>query len=179
MSTAGGGYLSFMGNEFGHPEWIDFPRQGNGWSYKYARRQWHLADDPSLRYQYLLDFDREMVHLLGSDKFYQQAYANQIHCDEAAQVLAYERSGYVFVFSFNPIHSFSEYYVPVSPGKYKLILSTDSSIFGGFDRVEEKTYFSTGKDNITAMHANYLNLNLPCQVGLVFEKEKTRSVWDL
>ena len=38
-----GGYLNFMGNEFGHPEWIDFPREGNGWSYKYARRQWNLG----------------------------------------------------------------------------------------------------------------------------------------
>jgi 1,4-alpha-glucan branching enzyme len=63
LSLGGEGYLNFMGNEFGHPEWIDFPREGNNWSYFYCRRQWHLADDPALRYEYLLQFDKEMIQL--------------------------------------------------------------------------------------------------------------------
>ncbi len=56
LATAGNGYLNFMGNEFGHPEWIDFPREGNNWSFHFARRQWHLADDPDLKYQFLCPF---------------------------------------------------------------------------------------------------------------------------
>ena len=63
MALGGEGYLNFMGNEFGHPEWLDFPRQGNGDSYHHARRQWHLVHDELLRYRFLNEFDKDMQHL--------------------------------------------------------------------------------------------------------------------
>jgi 1,4-alpha-glucan branching enzyme len=53
FALGGEGYLTFMGNEFGHPEWIDFPREGNNWSYHYAIRRWDIADDNNLRYSRL------------------------------------------------------------------------------------------------------------------------------
>ena len=37
MALGGEAWLTFMGNEFGHPEWLDFPREGNGWSYQHCR----------------------------------------------------------------------------------------------------------------------------------------------
>lgn len=68
ITTAGDGYLNFMGNEWGHPEWIDFPREGNNWSYEHARRQWHLMEDPTLRYHFLNDFDKAMLKLVKREK---------------------------------------------------------------------------------------------------------------
>ena len=60
QTLGGEAYLNFMGNEFGHPEWIDFPREGNGNSYDYCRRQWNLMYDTNLRYGQLGDFDKAM-----------------------------------------------------------------------------------------------------------------------
>jgi 1,4-alpha-glucan branching enzyme len=179
FATAGGGYLTFMGNEFGHPEWIDFPREGNEWSYHYARRQWNLSDDTTLRYHQLGDFDRQMLSLLGNANFFEQDYANRTHCDEANQILAFERSGFTFVFNFSPVKSFDAYKIPIAPGKYELILSSDSSVFGGFDRITEKVYFSVADNDYTSLKTNYLSLSLPTQVGLVFKKQETRSIYDL
>lgn len=68
LSCAGGSYLNFMGNEFGHPEWIDFPREGNSWSYRHARRIWSIATDPELRFHWLLDFDYDLVGLVRNHR---------------------------------------------------------------------------------------------------------------
>jgi 1,4-alpha-glucan branching enzyme len=179
FATAGGGYLNFMGNEFGHPEWIDFPREGNNWSYHYARRQWNLLDDTTLRYHQLSDFDCKMLSVLGNANFFDQNYANRTHCDDVNQILAFDRSEFTFVFNFSPLRSFKTYKIPVAPGKYELVLSTDSADFGGFDRIEEKLYFSIADDDYTSLKANYLAITLPPHVGLVFQKQETRSVYDL
>ncbi len=135
-SLAGDGYLTFMGNEFGHPEWIDFPREGNGWSYHYCRRQWHLADDPALRYGDLNNFDRAMVGLLKGEGLLSLPAENRwIH--EADKVLIYTKGDTVFVFNFHPTRSFEGYFVPVGrEGDYKPVLSTDDRDFGGFSRVD-------------------------------------------
>ena len=108
-STINGGYLNFMGNEFGHPEWIDFPREGNGWSYKYARRQWNLVDNHELCYHYLGDFDKEMIHLLEGVKNIQKTDVVEIWHNDGDQVLAYRRKDLVFVFNFSPTRSFTDY----------------------------------------------------------------------
>lgn len=131
--TAGNGYLTFMGNEFGHPEWIDFPREGNGWSYFYARRQWSLADNPNLRYGALRNFDREMVRLLR-DNGILASKPVCLRCDEENKVLVIERGGFVFAFNFNPEKSFENYGFGVSQGDWKVVLDSDETRFDGFGR---------------------------------------------
>ncbi|MBP3634828.1 MAG: alpha amylase C-terminal domain-containing protein [Oscillospiraceae bacterium] len=135
MSLGGDGYLNFMGNEFGHPEWIDFPREGNDWSYHYCRRQWSLADADYLKYHYLQDFDIAMVSLAQKSRLLTQAPACRwIGQDD--KTLVYERKGLVFAFNFHPSYSPDGYFVPVEQeGKYKVVLTTDEGRFGGHDRI--------------------------------------------
>ena len=135
-SLAGEGYLNFMGNEFGHPEWIDFPREGNGWSYHYCRRQWNLVDDQNLRYRELGDFDKAMIELLKSEDILSQKHSyGYIHQDD--KVIIYSKGDFVFAFNFSPDKSFEGYFVPTAKlGTYKAVLSTDSGSFGGQDRID-------------------------------------------
>ncbi len=137
-TVAGEGYLNFMGNEFGHPEWIDFPREGNGWSYHYCRRQWSLADNKLLRYEYLNNFDKAMIKLLKSGRVMSKKANNQwIQQDD--KVIIYTKKKLVFCFNFHPDRSFENYFVPVEEeGRYKVVLSTDDKDFGGFDRVDKE-----------------------------------------
>lgn len=131
-STINGGYLNFMGNEFGHPEWIDFPREGNGWSYKYARRQWDLVDNPNYLYQSLALFDEDMVKLItGYDKF-QELPMYKYWDNSGDQVLAYGREDLLFVFNFHPYKSYTDYGMLVRPGEYEMVLNTDDPKYGGF-----------------------------------------------
>ncbi|THD27033.1 1 4-alpha-glucan branching enzyme variant [Fasciola hepatica] len=143
--TLGGeGYLNFMGNEFGHPEWLDFPRAGNNSSYHYARRQWNLVDDPSLRYKFLNNWDRAMNHL--EEKYgwlhSPQAYVSRKH--DGDKVIAFERAGVLFVFNFHPTQSFTGYKIGVdTPGSYRNVLDSDREEFGGFSRLDPKTEYLT------------------------------------
>ncbi len=135
MSLGGEGYLNFMGNEFGHPEWIDFPREGNGWSYFYCRRQWSLADSKALKYEYLQAFDKSMVQLAKERDIFKKA-PKPLFIDAACNILTYERNGVVFAFNFHPEKSYEGYWLTVpSAGKYKVVLSTDEQSFGGWDRI--------------------------------------------
>lgn len=109
LATINGGYLNFMGNEFGHPEWIDFPREGNGWSYKYARRQWSLVDREDLKYKFLGKFDEDIIHLVRSKRNFQATPVEKLWDKDDDQVLAFKRGDLVFVFNFNPSKSFSDY----------------------------------------------------------------------
>jgi len=134
LLTAGPGYLNFMGNEFGHPEWIDFPRAGNGWSYHYARRQWHLLDDPDLKYRFLGAFDRAMIELARSTRTLEAAYrCLKLHNDDKFVGLA--RGGIVACFNFHPTQSLVDYEVPVDGAAYRLALDTDAAEFGGQGRL--------------------------------------------
>ncbi|NSW95782.1 MAG: alpha amylase C-terminal domain-containing protein, partial [Bacteroidales bacterium] len=135
FSTAGGGYLNFMGNEFGHPEWIDFPREGNNWSFKYARRQWHLAENPDLKYSFLAKFDREMIRLHNKFRVLDDLYVNRIYENNYDKVIAYTRGEFLFVFNFNPTVSFTDYGIPVQ-GKFRAVIDTDDPQFGGFNRFD-------------------------------------------
>ena len=130
-TTINGGYLNFMGNEFGHPEWIDFPREGNGWSCKYARRQWDLVDNKNLTYHYMADFDENMLKVIKSVKDFQATPIQEIWHNDGDQVLVYQRKDFIFVFNFNPKQSFTDYGFLVAPGAYEVILNTDSVQFGG------------------------------------------------
>ncbi len=142
-SLAGEGYLNFMGNEFGHPEWIDFPREGNGWSYHYCRRQWSLVDNENLRYCELNDFDKAMIALLkDEDILAKKAESRWLHQDD--KIIMYNKEDVIFVFNFHPTKSFEGYFVPVvTEGKYQVILSSDDGAFGGQSRVDKEYVYET------------------------------------
>lgn len=168
MSTAGGGYLNFMGNEFGHPEWIDFPREGNGWSYQYARRQWSLVENRELKYHYLDDFDRAAVQLIrGNDLL--KAGCDPSKIDDGDKVIAFMRNNFFFVFNFHPTHSYADYGLAVDQGKYQCVLSTDESRFGGYDHIDLSTVHRTTVERSFGLKQR-LNLYLPARTAQVLKK---------
>ena len=162
-STAGNGYLDFMGNEFGHPEWIDFPREGNAWSYKYARRQWSLADNPNLRYGDLQRFDSEFVHFLREKRIL-DVEVELIRADEEKKVLIFRRQNAIFAFNFSPSQSYDNYGFEMPDGEYLKVFDTDEERFGGFGRLD------SDKEHNTIDHS--LRLYLPCRCALVLVKTK-------
>ena len=121
-----------MGNELGHPEWIDFPREGNGWSHKYARRQWSLVDNKELDYQYLGNFDKKMLEVIKSEKKLIDTPIIEIWHNDSDQVLAFMRGNLLFVFNFSPNTSFTDYGFLVPEGSYNVVLNTDHKDYGGF-----------------------------------------------
>ena len=170
-STINGGYLNFMGNEFGHPEWIDFPREGNGWSHKYARRQWSLIDNKQLAYSWLGDFDRALMKLIGSVKDYQKKDVVEYWHNDGDQVLAFGRGDLVFVFNFNPTRSFSDYGFLVPRGSYKTVLDSDSIEFGGYGRIDDKLEHFTLFDPLyKKVRKEWLKLYLPARSAIVLKK---------
>ena len=180
FSTSGGGYLNFMGNEFGHPEWIDFPREGNNWSYKFARRQWQLAENKALKYYSLSNFDKSMLKLNTDFNILRDLIINRVYENNADKVIAYIRGELLFIFNFNPTVSFTDYGIPVK-GKYRIVLDTDDPVFGGFDRIDRNTvYFSIKKAERNIINAPlYLYLYLPSRTALVLKKEPVRKATDL
>ena len=142
-ATLGGeAYLNFIGNEFGHPEWVDFPREGNGWSYKYAKRQWSLVDDESLKYGFINEFEKEMIRVLRAYDVLSALPAQQLNMDEVNKVIIFERNNLLFLFNFHPSDSIPDYafYVP-QKGSYKAILISDAAQFGGHERIDLSTKY--------------------------------------
>ncbi len=176
IATSGGGYLNFMGNEFGHPEWIDFPREGNNWSYKYAIRQWSLVDRTDLKFQYLNNFDKRMIELVQSKNLMRIFPFHVLHLNDNDKVLAFSRSDLIFVFNFHPTHSFTDYGITVAEGKYRYLFSSDELIYGGFGRYDEgQIYHSI---NVTHGENYYqIKLYLPARSALVIEKIPIPSVY--
>ncbi|MCL1941956.1 MAG: alpha amylase C-terminal domain-containing protein [Candidatus Azobacteroides sp.] len=170
-TTINGGYLNFMGNEFGHPEWIDFPREGNGWSYQYARRQWSLPDNKNLKYHYLGDFDKAMLSVIKSIKDFQKTPVYKIWDNDGDQILAYRRADLVFVFNFHPNKSFTDYGFLVEKGRYKIILNTDSDRFGGFNLIDDSLIHFTVPDPLFVKEGKeWLKLYVPSRTALVLKK---------
>ena len=170
-TTINGGYLNFMGNEFGHPEWIDFPREGNGWSYKYARRQWHLADDHNLKYHYLGDFDKAMLKLIKSVPDFQATAIIKIWEKDGDNVLAYMREDLLFVFNFHPNKSFNDYGILTPQGEYEVVLNTDNPDFGGFGLNDDSIHHFTQYDPLYATdNKGWLKLYLPARTAFVMKK---------
>jgi len=167
-ATAGNAYLNFMGNEFGHPEWIDFPREGNDWSYQYARRQWSLKDKAELRYHQLGDFDREMIKLLSKYHIY-SGFCEHVKTDQADLVIAFRRRELLFVFNFHPSMSFTDYGLPVDAGKYTTLLCSDDPEFGGFNRYDSKVVHRTQVERSFGLKQN-LKLYLPSRTAIVLER---------
>ena len=172
-STINGGYLNFMGNEFGHPEWIDFPREGNGWSHKYARRQWNLVDNKELCYHYLGDFDSAMVHLLTKTRNIQKTDVIEVWHNDGDQVLAYRRKDLVFVFNFNPTQSFTDYGFLVPNGAYDVVLNTDAKEFGGFGFSDDSIRHFTCADPLYKKERKeWLKLYIPARSAVVLKRVK-------
>ncbi len=163
LSTSGHGYLNFIGNEFGHPEWVDFPREGNGWSYHYARRQWSLRDSRDLKYRFLADFDRSMIGLAESDQLLQAPwpYKHYEHVDD--KLLVFERAGLVFIFNFHPSNSYADREVWIGPGRYAVALDSDSREFGGFGRVDPSVQYE-------ASPSGGVRLYIPSRSALVLKR---------
>ena len=160
IGTAGDGYLNFMGNEFGHPEWIDFPREGNGWSYKYARRQWSLSEPDYLRYKYLKDFDRDMIHLFKKEDLLSSP-PEHIVADEAKKVLIFRRKNCIFALNFSPSASYEGYSFNAPEGEWELIFDSDDKDYDGFSRLKNgERHWSDGK----------MSVYLPCRCAFVLRK---------
>ncbi|MFA9479697.1 alpha-amylase family glycosyl hydrolase [Phycisphaerales bacterium AB-hyl4] len=137
FSLAGEAWLNFIGNEFGHPEWVDFPREGNGFSYQHARRQWSLADNEELRYSDLNEFDRAMQQLDKQFAILPDKFIEQLAVNEDDKVLIYRRGPLVFAVNLHPTRSYTDYRIPVpDSADYKLVLDTDASAFGGHARLQ-------------------------------------------
>ncbi len=161
LATAGDGYLNFMGNEFGHPEWIDFPREGNGWSYKYARRQWSLSEPDYLRYKYLKNFDKAIIGLAKEGNVLSEKPL-LLRADEEKKVLIFIRKSYIFAFNFHPVESFADYGFEAPEGEYRLVLDSDEKSYDGFSRVK------IGERHLTSQKT--LKLYLPSRCALVLKK---------
>lgn len=169
LGAASHGYLTFMGNEFGHPDWVDFPREGNDESYQYARRQWSLRDNPDLKYHYLADFDRAIIELAGQNAILATPpHAFQVNNTE--KLLIFGRGAFLFCFNFHPSSSVTDHSITVPPGTYVHVLDTDASPFGGQQRIQsDSTYpthpFRTGNE---LHHA--VRIYLPCRTGLILKR---------
>lgn len=172
MATSGNGYLTFMGNEFGHPEWIDFPREGNGWSYKYARRQWSLAKPDYLRYSYLQEFDKAMIRLAEEEKIL-SFRPELLTADEQKDILVFMRGNCIFAFNFNPVESFADYGFAAPAGCYKIILNSDEMRFNGFSRISLEERHNSIKEKCPNGNQSFdetLYLYLPSRCAIVLKK---------
>lgn len=167
LGTAAHGYLNFMGNEFGHPEWVDFPREGNNWSYHYARRQWHLRDNPNLKYHFLADFDKAMIKLVKERQIVGTSLPHQLFVNNDDKILVFERGGLFFLFNFHPFRSVADYSIEIPPGEYVLVLDTDESRFGGQNRLKSGQHYFTQSVIDENTLRRCLRVYLPCRTALV------------
>ena len=144
LILGGEGYLNFMGNEFGHPEWIDFPREGNNWSFKYAHRKWSLCDSDHLKYKYLAEFDTGMLKHVTKHPVLGAWDLASLWCDDVDKILAFRKGGLIYLFNFNPVRSFEGYELPViDPGTYRVVFNSDKEAFGGFGRISDSYEYHT------------------------------------
>ena len=168
MSLGGEGYLTFMGNEFGHPEWIDFPREGNGWSYHYCRRQWSLVDNPDLKYQYLNAFEKDMVAMAKADHVL-DGHDRQLLVHNGDHVMAYTKGDGLFLFNFDPTRSYDGYLIPTGEmGDYEVQLSTEDFCYGGSGRAAHTTYIASRQPDGRIGFQVYL----PNRSAIVLKKKK-------
>ncbi len=179
FTLAGGGeaYLNFMGNEFGHPEWIDFPREGNNWSFHYCRRQWSLLHNGFLKYEWLGDFDKDMIKLAKENNIFNQKMADLLLLKNPEQSIVFYRNGLIFAFNFSPNNSLTNVLVPIfNEANYEVALCSDDFKYGGNGFVHHITYPSKKFDG-----KNYVELYLPARTAIVLkevkkeEKEKPKT----
>ena len=170
LGCGGNGYLNFMGNEFGHPEWIDFPREGNGWSYKYCRRQWSLVDNPMLKYEWLNDFDEAMIQMAREHGVLEDPQAVSLWVDEERKIISFSRGGLLFLFDFHATYSEQNFFLPchtTGEGKYQVILSTDEPRFGGTGLVDHGYVYQT---EYVANRGTGFYIYAPARTAMVLKK---------
>ena len=173
LSLGGQAYLNFMGNEFGHPEWIDFPREGNNWSYLYARRQWSLKDNEKLKYHFLSDFDKAMIHIAKQKGILDYEFANLLNLDEVNKTVIFSKNNLIFLFNFHPFNSIPDYNFFVSePGAYKVVLCTDNSKFGGHNRLDEDIEYLSVYDEESKTHK--LRIYLTNRTAVLLENTSSK-----
>ncbi len=176
LATINGGYLNFMGNEFGHPEWIDFPREGNGWSHKYARRQWDLVDRQDLKYKFLNAFDNAMIGLVDKQYNFQGKPVDKLWEKDSDQVLAFRRGDLIFVFNWNPNKSFDGYGFLAPAGEYEVLLNSDDVKFGGFGLTDDTVHHFTMPDPLyTPAGKGWLKMYLPARTAQVLKMVRQRK----
>jgi len=155
-----------MGNEFGHPEWIDFPREGNGWSFHYCRRQWSLRDNGYLKYQWLGDFDQDMIKMAKEADLFKQKMADLMLMKAPEQTLAFYRKGLLFAFNFNHSNSLTNVLVPVHQNAdYTVVMTSDDEKYGGQNLVQHMTYPVKVFDG-----KFYVELYLPARTAVVLKE---------
>jgi len=165
ISLGGEGYLNFIGNEFGHPEWIDFPREGNNWSHKYARRQWSLVDNKELKYQYMANWDKAMINVIKENNILASDGGKEINMDVNNKVIIFERNKLIFIFNFSVSNSIFGYKLWASEkGTYRIILNSDKKEFGGFDRIDDTIDYSADENQ-------HLSVYLTNRTALVMKKK--------
>lgn len=173
FTLAGGGeaYLNFMGNEFGHPEWIDFPREGNGWSFHYCRRQWSLCHNGYLKYEWLNDFDKDMVRVTKENQIFKQRMADLLLLKAPEQTIVFYRHGLIFAFNFSPTRSLTNVLVPVfNENDYEVAFTSDDFRYGGNGQVYHMTYPSKKFDG-----QNYIELYIPARTAIVLKEIKRKK----
>ena len=169
ISLGGQAYLNFMGNEFGHPDWIDFPREGNNWSFQYARRQWSLLENPDLKYRHLAAFDHAMLELVQNYHLFGVDYGNMINMDTVNQTMIFERQKLIFIFNFHVTNSVFNYgFLVPEPGDYRIVLNTDNILFAGQGRVDEQLTYTTLYNEADQTHQ--LMVYNPNRTAMVFER---------
>lgn len=148
MALGGESYLNFIGNEFGHPEWIDFPREGNDWSYKHCKRQWSLVDNEDLKYQFLNNFDKAMIEVLKRHDTLNTSSGQKLNIDPENNSIMFERGNLIFVFNFHPSNAIFDYkfFVPEA-GTYEMLLNSDDTQFGGHGRIDSTVDYTTIKED--------------------------------
>jgi 1,4-alpha-glucan branching enzyme len=171
LASAGHGYLNFMGNEFGHPEWIDFPREGNGFSYHYARRQWALRDNSDLLYWCMGEFDEAIIRMMKSYNALEGTVPRRLFVSDKHKILVFERGPLVFLFNFHGSASVADYSVLVPPGDYRLILNSDEETFGGQGRIAPGQTFQLLNEMRGNEMCHIIKVYLPCRTAMVLERK--------
>jgi 1,4-alpha-glucan branching enzyme len=165
IAAGGEAYLNFMGNEFGHPEWIDFPREGNDWSYQYCRRQWSLQNNPFLKYKGLGAFDRDMLKLIGDSDIFDEFFPQLMLMNEEKKSFVFSRNGYVFAFNFHPDEDYDAHIPMLEKAEYQLLLSSDDEKYEGMNRVTNPT-----EETENMVGEDYWDLTIPSLTALVFKQ---------
>jgi 1,4-alpha-glucan branching enzyme len=174
LATAGNGYLNFMGNEFGHPEWIDFPGQHNNWSHHYARRQWSLKDNPDLKYKYLGTFDKDMIDCVKKNDVLNNPNITALVQNIDDQVLAFKRGNLIFIFNFSPFKSYTDYLINVPKGRYRIELNSDRSEYGGFERIQDDYEFLSAPLGVGSKEHGIM-LYIPAQTAIVLKIKRLKD----
>lgn len=171
LGTINGAYLNFMGNEFGHPEWIDFPREGNGWSYKYARRQWSLVERQDLKYRFLNDFDNAMIKAVSTEPNFQNTTVEELWHQDSDQVLVFRRGDLIFAFNWSPNVSYTDYGILAPAGQYQQILDSDAKDFGGNGFLDPDVKHFTNPDPLyDPQGKGWLKLYLPARTAILLRR---------